>query len=85
MCTFARKQFQTCNLVFVFLSSTGGSSACCKAIYDFEPENEGELGFKEGDMITLIEQIDDNWFQGSLSGVVSTPKIRCQWQEIVLG
>jgi len=40
----------------------------CQALYDFEPENSGELGFKEGDRIYLKQKVDDNWFEGTFQG-----------------
>ncbi|XP_077129290.1 endophilin-A2 [Ranitomeya variabilis] len=50
-------------------SSTPLDQPCCKALYDFDPENDGELGFREGDIITLTNQIDENWYEGMISGM----------------
>lgn len=41
---------------------------CCKAIYSFHPDQEGELDFDEGDVITLNKQVDANWYEGALRG-----------------
>ncbi|ERL94753.1 hypothetical protein D910_12027 [Dendroctonus ponderosae] len=41
---------------------------CCTALYDFDAENPGELSFKENDIITLLNKIDENWFEGSVGG-----------------
>lgn len=41
---------------------------CCRALYTFQPENQGELNFKEGDIIILTSQVDENWYEGVLGG-----------------
>ena len=33
-----------------------------------EAESAGELGFKEGDLITLKSKVDENWYDGMIHG-----------------
>lgn len=37
-------------------------------MYSFLPNHEGELGFREGDVIVLTAQVDANWYEGALDG-----------------
>lgn len=41
---------------------------CCRALFNFKPENQRELGFKKGNIITLTNQVDENWYEGLLNG-----------------
>jgi len=41
----------------------------CRALYDYQASQEGDLEFKEGDIITVTDTSDpDGWWVGELNG-----------------
>eukprot|EP01118_Nematostelium_gracile_P011217 TRINITY_DN3950_c0_g1_i1.p1 TRINITY_DN3950_c0_g1~~TRINITY_DN3950_c0_g1_i1.p1 ORF type:complete len:460 (-),score=158.47 TRINITY_DN3950_c0_g1_i1:52-1431(-) len=45
-------------------------SAMATALYDYDAENPGDLSFKEGDVIYILDQSDPSgWWEGELKGV----------------
>ncbi|KAH7732000.1 sex muscle abnormal protein 5 [Aphelenchoides avenae] len=38
-----------------------------QALFDFQPQEPGELGFKRGDIVTVLSRDDENWWEGKLN------------------
>ncbi|KAL3116675.1 hypothetical protein niasHT_000753 [Heterodera trifolii] len=38
-----------------------------QALFDFTPQEAGELGFQRGDIITVTKREDENWWEGTLN------------------
>ncbi|TWW58790.1 SH3 domain-containing protein 19 ADAM-binding protein, partial [Takifugu flavidus] len=39
-----------------------------QAVYDFSPEGPGELSLRAGDVVTMVEQVDTEWYTGTCRG-----------------
>jgi len=37
-----------------------------RAMYDFQPQEAGELEFRRGEVITVIDRADPNWWEGEI-------------------
>uniref|UniRef100_A0A8D2ZG56 Osteoclast-stimulating factor 1 n=1 Tax=Scophthalmus maximus TaxID=52904 RepID=A0A8D2ZG56_SCOMX len=40
----------------------------CKALFDYQPQNEDELELKSGDIIDVTEEVEEGWWNGNLNG-----------------
>ncbi|KAI9032741.1 hypothetical protein CLU79DRAFT_727703 [Phycomyces nitens] len=49
--------------------STVGSKKKRKAIYDFEGDSVDELSFRTGDIITVVEEVDEGWWLGEVENI----------------
>jgi growth factor receptor-binding protein 2 len=52
------------------------------AMYDFEPQEAGELAFKKGDVIVVNDKSDANWWKGvntrtKSEGLFPVPYVKC--------
>ncbi|XP_029412597.1 SH3 domain-containing protein 19 isoform X2 [Nannospalax galili] len=59
---------QPCPAETKSMATTALKGKKVKALYDFHGENEDELSFKAGDIITELELVDDDWMSGELMG-----------------
>ena len=48
--------------------TTAATVSRVRALYDFQPSEEGELQFRKGDIIAVIESVYKDWWKGSLRG-----------------
>lgn len=49
-------------------SGGAGSGLKVQAIHDFIPEGPGELGLRAGDVVTMVEKVDSEWYRGTCKG-----------------
>ncbi|KAJ4293967.1 ESCRT-0 subunit protein hse1 [Collariella sp. IMI 366227] len=48
--------------------TTAATVSRVRALYDFVPSEPGELDFKKGDVIAVLESVYKDWWRGSLKG-----------------
>lgn len=48
--------------------TTAATVSRVKALYDFTPSEAGELAFRTGDIIAVLESVYKDWWKGSLRG-----------------
>ncbi|XP_043962117.1 CD2-associated protein isoform X1 [Gambusia affinis] len=40
----------------------------CKVLFDYQPVNEDELELKVGDVVDILEEVEEGWWSGSFNG-----------------
>lgn len=64
MCNQKLHNFQVMHLfIYFFIFSF---QFLVQALYDFTPQEQGELEFKRGDVITVTDRSDPHWWSGEM-------------------
>ena len=50
------------------LVATAQHPTYVQALFDFDPQEEGELGFRRGEYIQVLDNSDPNWWKGGCHG-----------------
>lgn len=50
--------------------TTAATVSRVRALYDFQPSEPGELQFRKGDIIAVLESVYKDWWKGSLRGQI---------------
>lgn len=61
-------QQQAASIQPVPSGTTAATVSRVRALYDFVPSEPGELEFKKGDVIAVLESVYKDWWRGSLKG-----------------
>jgi signal transducing adaptor molecule len=61
-------QAQTIVTSHVPSGTTAATVSRVRALYDFQPSEAGELQFRKGDIIAVLESVYKDWWKGSLRG-----------------
>ncbi|CAO2646074.1 Growth factor receptor-bound protein 2 [Lemmus lemmus] len=52
----------------IFLRDIEQQPTYVQALFDFDPQEDGELGFRRGDFIHVMDNSDPNWWKGACHG-----------------
>ena len=64
----ASSQQQTATASAVASGTTAATVSRVRALFDFQPSEPGELQFRKGDVIAVLESVYKDWWKGSLRG-----------------
>lgn len=48
----------------------GPKKETTEALYDYEATDEGELSFKQGDTIVILQKFENGWWRGEVRGQI---------------
>ncbi|KAL1960356.1 hypothetical protein VTO42DRAFT_8316 [Malbranchea cinnamomea] len=68
--TSAASESQAAPVTGIPSGTTAATVSRVRALYDFQPSEAGELQFRKGDVIAVLESVYKDWWKGSLRGQV---------------